>query len=530
MLNTSSASNLPDNIDALKALLAAQQEQIETQKQQIESKEHEIQSKEQKIQSLTGKIEAIQEQLRLAISKQFGPSTEKYIPEQKDLFFNEAEAQVIKAKQDGKTTKVASHNRKKKGRVALPPELPRVEVIHDIAEDEKVCPHDGHTLHKIGEEVSEQLELIPAKIQVIRNIRYRYGCRECEQTIKTVPAPKQILPKSIATPELLAHILVSKYQDALPLYRQEGILKRYGINLPRATLSNWVLKVSESIQPLINLMKDRLLQGPVIYCDETPVQVLKAKKKASAKSYMWVQVGGLDKQSVILFDYASSRSQQVPLQLLADYQGILMTDGYEAYNAVVNKETITHVGCWAHVRRKFDEANKGSSTPSPLATQALEMIADIYDIERDIKGMPPDERQAIRQKQSQPVLNQLRQWLIEHQPQVPPESLLGKALYYLDSQWPKLIRYVKDGHTPIDNNRAENAIRPFVVGRKNWLFANTVKGATASANLYSLIETAKANGQEPFAYLTHILRQLPYAKAIEDYEVLLPWQCPNQAE
>jgi transposase len=404
-----------------------------------------------------------------------------------------------------------------------------VEILHDLTDEEKVCSEDGTALERIGEEVSEQLEFIPARFRVLRHVRPKYACPTCRTGIHTAPVPPQPIPKSLASPTLLAHVAVSKYADGLPLYRQEGMFRRLGIDLPRASLANWMVKTGELVQPLVNLLREDLLASGFVQCDETRYQVLKEPgKPATSQSYVWVQLA--PEAGVVLYDYDASRSAEVPKQLLAGFQGFLQTDGYGGYGAIGREPGITHVGCWAHARRRFDEALKAQksstkkkrSVKESKALQGLAFIQKLYQIERQIREKPPDEVQRVRQERSRPVMEKLRAWLTESIPRVPPQSLTGKALSYLDDQWPKLIRVLEDGRLPLDTNRVENAIRPFVVGRKNWLFADTVRGAEASANIYSLIETAKANGLDPFAYLRYVFTELPAATTLDEVEGLLP--------
>jgi transposase len=294
-------------------------------------------------------------------------------------------------------------------------------------------------------------------------------------------------------------LLSTKYVDGTPLYRFEKILNRHGIHIPRQTLARWVIQCGDHLQPLLNLMRDMLLDSPVIHCDETRVQVLKEPgREPSSQSWMWVQTGGPPDRPVILFDYTSSRAQEVPLRLLAGYRGYLMTDDYAGYNAVAAQAGVERLACWAHARRKFVEAQKVQPKgKTGRADIALGMINKLYGIERGLKDVSDEQRHHGRQQHSLPLLAQLRAWLEKTQPQVTAQNALGKAVNYLASNWSRLERYVEAGHLPIDNNAAERAIRPFVIGSKNWLFSDTPKGATASAQIYSLIETAKANGQEP---------------------------------
>ncbi|WP_122856666.1 IS66 family transposase, partial [Pseudomonas viridiflava] len=274
----------------------------------------------------------------------------------------------------------------------------------------------------------------------------------------------------------------------------------------------------------LNLMRDRLLESRVIHCDETRVQVLKEPdREPSSQSWMWVQTGGPPDRPVTLFDYSTSRAQEVPTRLLDGYRGYVMTDDYAGYNALGAQTGVERLGCWAHARRKFVEAQKVQPKgKSGCADIALNLINKLYGIERDLKEVGDEHRHESRRQNSLPVLEQLHTWLEKTQPQV---NTLGKAISYLASNWSKLERYVEEGYLPMDNNAAERAIRPFVIGRKNWLFSDTPKGATASAQLYSLVETAKANGQEPYAWLRHALERLPTATSVEDYEALLPWNC-----
>jgi transposase len=501
-------NQLPDDVDLLKSLVA---------EQLVRNEQLTAQNQHYKAQVLT-----LQEQLNLALARRYAASSEKISPDQYRLF-DEAETDTGIEPEDDEVI-IPVHTRKKGGRKKLPETLPRVEVIHELSAQERICPHDGGVLNEIGEVTSEQLDIIPAKIQVIRHIRKQYACK-CGQCIKTADLPKQPIPKSMASPGLLAHITVSKYQDALPLYRQETILRRIGVDIPRATLANWMIKSGMLIQPLINLMRDQMLEYDIIQMDETPVQVLKEPdKRAQSKSYIWLQRGGPPAQPVILYDYDPGRSSQVPKRLLEGFKGYLQTDGYDGYNAVVAANGLIHLGCMAHARRRFSDAVKaqGRNKKRGKAHRGLSLIRKLYRIERQVLKLTSQERYARRQKHAVPILVEIRSWLDDTLPQVAPSSAAGKALSYLHNEWEPLTRYLDDGRLEIDNNGAENAIRPFVLGRKNWLFSTSVKGVKASANLYSLIETAKANGLEPYAYLRHIFTELPKADTVEAIEALLP--------
>ena len=509
------AEDLPENIDTLKALVVAN-EQLLLEREQ--------------------RIAVLEEQLRLLMHKRFGASSEKTAIDQLNLF-NEAEATVEQSSEtpaaDDTETTVPEHKRKKPGRRPLPADLPRVVIEHDIPEDQKVCPC-GCRKKRTGAETSEQLDIIPPKAQVLQHVRYKYACPDCEgveddgPTVTIAPMPPQPIPKSNASPGLLAYIVIAKFLDGLPLYRLAKIFARFGVDLGRGTMAGWMIRMGDLIVPLINLMNETQLGYDILAMDETTVQVLKEPgRAATSKSYMWVRRGGPPSRPVILFDYDPSRSGAVPFRLLADFKGTLQTDGYEGYAATAARDDIIHVGCLAHARRKFDEAVKAQAKTGRggLAKQGLELIQKIYRIEREARErkLDADARKQLRDHKAKPLWDELRKWLDRSIGQVPPQTLTGKALGYLDKQWPRLIRCLDDGRLEVDNNLCENSIRPFVLGRKAWLFADTPAGADASARLYSLIETAKANGLEPYAYLRHVFTELPKATTQAEIEALLPW-------
>ena len=484
----------------------------------------------QLIAQMQSKVVHLEEQNALLRQRLFGRKSEQTTdPATPQLvLFNEAESVAEPVAEDVDEEAVAPTKRRGK-RKPLPADLPRIEVIHELPEHELTCTC-GCRKHTIGEEVSEQLEIVPMQIRVIKHIRKVYGCRGCETAPVTADKPAQLIEKSMASPSVLAMLLTTKYVDGLPLHRFEKVLSRHGIDISRQTLARWVIQCGEHLQPLLNLMRDRLLESRVIHCDETRVQVLKEPdREATSRSWMWVQTGGPPGKPVILFDYSTSRAQEVPSRLLESYCGYLMTDDYAGYNAVAVQPGIERMGCWAHARRKFVEAQKVQPKgKTGRADIALNLINKLYGIERDLKDASDEQRHQGRQQDSLPILAQLHGWLEKTQPQVTAQNALGKAVGYLASNWNKLKRYVEAGHLPIDNNPAERAIRPFVIGRKAWLFSDTPKGAVASAQIYSLVETAKANSQEPYAWLRHVLERLPHAQSVADYEALLPWNCSRE--
>jgi transposase len=345
----------------------------------------------------------------------------------------------------------------------------------------------------------------------------------------------RIIPKGLFTEAALAWVATAKFQDGLPLYRQAALLGRFGGDLSRNTLAASMIRTGYAVQPIINLLRDHLLDADLVLGDETVVQVLKEPGRAAqSKSYLWAQMTGSG-PPIRLFSYTPGRSGQHAQSL---YEGIkpgsaLMSDGYEVYNAIAATHGVIHLGCWAHARRYFIEAEaalpKNARGTDQPATQFIAAMGQLYAIEAQAKTLTPQQRGQLRHEQSRPVLVKIEALLLQHLHGVTPNSLLGKALHYLSSQWPKLTRFVDNGAWPIDNNRCENAIRPFVVGRRNWLFCDTVAGARASANLYSLIETCKANGIDPYTYLVELFRKLPLAKNAEDFEALLPWNLTPSA-
>lgn len=509
-------ATLPDNLEELKAIILDQQASLVAQKQLYESR-----------------IEYLEERVRLLTSALFGKSSEKRSkeddPRQLHLF-NEAEALTPKKALEAPEVVVPEHTRAKPKRKPLPDYLPRVEVIHDIAEDEKVC-ECGATLSRIGQEISEKLDIIPAKVQVIRHIRLKYACKGCEgvegegPTVRIAPTPPEIIPKGIPTAGTVAYVAISKYADALPLYRQEKIFSRYGIEISRSTMASWMVMAADRCASLMELLKEELISGPVVNADETPVQVLnEPDRKNTSTSYMWVFRGGNPDKPVIFFWYSQTHSGDVPQEILRGFHGYLQTDDFAAYERLEGQ--VLRVGCFAHTRRNFVKVveARGAKKKTGSAEVALDYIGKLYKIEKHARdeGLCDEEIKKLRKEKAEPILKEFKAWMEERMKITPPKGLLGKALNYALSNWPKLIRYLENGNIPIDNNVAENAIRPFVVGRKNWLFAGHPNGAHAAATLYSLIETSKACGLEPYRYLCHLFNKIPYAQSKEDYRALLP--------
>ncbi|MCP3477713.1 IS66 family transposase (plasmid) [Bradyrhizobium sp. CCGUVB1N3] len=490
---------------------------------------------------LTERVVRLEEELALARLHRFAPRSEKHI----DRLFNEAEQAADEDPADNEDDDVVAlpdtglpategATGRKRGRKALPENLPRERVEYDLPDDQKACPCCRHQMHRMGETVSEQLH-IEVKAKVLQNVRFKYACRHCDRTdintpVVTAPMPAQPLPGSIATASTLAFALVHKYVDGTPLYRLAKAFERAGVPVSRGALGHWVIGSSEKhLVRIYDALKLRLRSQTVIHGDETTVQVLKeAGKDPTSTSYMWAYRSGEDsEQPIVLFDYQPGRGQEHPQAFLGDYRGILMSDGYAAWRTL---KGATHVGCMAHARRKFVDALKARKKPGGPPAQALKFFDQLYRIERQVRDEKPGDGETqvdyirrLRQKHSLPVLDALKAWLDAIAPKVVPDTKLEDAVSYTLNQWEYLTRYAKDGSMPIDNNLLERDIRIFACGRKNWLFSATVEGARASAVIYSLMLTCRACRIEPFAWLKHVLAQLPTRPDEADVQDLLPF-------
>jgi transposase len=470
----------------------------------------------------------------LAQQKQFGKSAE-VSPGQRELF-DESATDTTEDRYDVEPdTQTVSYTSTKPKRKPLPKDLPRETVVVDLAKAEKTCSCCQSELHRIGEDTSEKLEFLPAQLKVIETVRPKYACRQCEKTgtqnlIKQAAMPPSIIPKGLATPSLLSQIITGKFQYSLPLYRQEAMFTQYGIELSRRKMSDWMQKCADALQPIYDRLHHILRQQPVIQADETTLNVI---KEARSHCYMWVYCTDKDRlnkerpdkhkamPNIVLYDFQPTRRGQCTVDFLQGFDGYLNVGGYQAYE--LTKATLA--GCWAHARRKFVDAEKGMPKgKSGKATMAINHIKKLYAIEtRARQENTIEDAFKIRQDNAPEILANYKGWLEKSAQQVPPKSLLGKAIQYNLNQWDKLTVYLTDGRINIDNNRAERAIKPFVIGRKNWLFANTGNGARSSAMLYSMIETAKANGLIPYEYLVTLFEVLPTRKEEDDLDDLLPW-------
>jgi transposase len=485
-------------------------------------------------------FERVSEEYRLLLYKRFGRTAEQLLKDTgQQLLFNEEGTEKTAApvsEDTGSVQEIKSYNRKKPGRKPIAEHLRREQVIIDIGDEEKQCAC-GAELVRIGEETTEKLHIEPPKITVIQYIRPKYACRCCEGTededeavVRIAPVPPAIIPRSIVTPGLLSTIMVQKYQDHLPFYRQEQQFERIGVTISRQDMSNWQQQAYIKVLPLFSLLKDAVKSGPVMAMDETTVQVMgTAGKRDTSKSYMWLARGGPPGKPVILFSYRESRGAKHLPSFLEGFHGYLQTDGYEGYAAALaSYPRIRHAGCFAHVRRYFFEAAKVGDK-SVLAREALGYIGKLYKIERELreKKLPPARFLSERGRQAAAVLDRFKAWLDKRALETPPSLLLGKAIQYTLGQWDKLTAYVECAYLTPDNNACENAIRPFVLGRKNWLFNKSPAGAESSCGMYSLIETAKQNGLEPFRYLYALFHCAPLVTGEKEWEDLLPWNIKN---
>ena len=447
--------------------------------------------------------------------KKFAPTSEQYKNEAQLHLFNEPEDLVVNDQEE--EIEVEGHTRKRGKRKPIPPELPRKEETFDLSDEEK----EGMKL--IGEERSEKLEIKPAEIFVKVTIRKKYAPISGDGSIQTANAPKELLPKAIPGASLIAYIITAKFVDALPLYRQEKIFERISAELKRQSMARWLIKVSEQLIPLYNLLQDTCLERSFLKMDETRTQVLKEDgKKATSKSYMWLRYAP-GANPIVLYDYDPTRKGEVPLRLLEGFKGVLQVDGYDGYSKACEIYSLIRAGCWDHARRKFFDAFK-SSNGKGIGKKVLKILKRIYKIEKKIIDASLKERYKVRQEQIKPILDDLKIFIDETRQKITPDSIAGKAINYTYNEWKYLTVFLDHPEVDISNEAIENAIRPFAIGRKNWLFSDSVEGANASAMFYSLIETAKANGLEPFDYLSRMLDKLPQAETVEDYQRLLPFK------
>jgi transposase len=500
----------------------------------IEELSDKLLQQEQQIAELSAKLKWYEEQFRLNRQMKFGASSEKTDIEQLNLF-NEAEA-TANPKAEEPTLETVTYQRRKKqarNRAELLKDLPEEVIEYRLEEHEKVCPSCQGDLHEMSTQIRQEIKVIPAQVLVVKHVQHIYACRQCEQESSTIikaPMPAPLLPGTLASPSMVAYIMDQKYTNSLPLYRQEQQFSRLGIDLSRQTMANWLLAAADPWLKLIyDRMHEQLVQRDILHADESTLQVLREPgRPAESKSYMWLYRTGKDGPPIVLYDYQTTRAGKHPANFLTGFKGYLQTDGYSGYGQL---KDVTLVGCWAHARRKFSEALKAlpaEQKNKPVAASVgLDYCNQLFAIERQLKeqDLSDEERYKKRLKLTKPVLDNFYIWLKKQRQQVLPKSTFGQAIIYCLNQWENLNHFLLDGRLEIDNNRAERSIKPFVIGRKNFLFCNTPRGAKCSATIYSIIETAKENNLKPFNYLTYLFEQLPNVDTGDEAVIdsLLPW-------
>jgi transposase len=471
--------------------------------------------------------------LDILLRRTFGPRAESVDDQQLRLAF----ADAIRDSQDPIPAPTKTDNddllgppaesapvrrRHKHGRRRLPEHLSRVRIEHPLSETERMCPDCGHLREKIGEEVTEQLDYVPASLLVNQHVRFKYACQDCQEHVTIAPVPSQPIEKGLPGPGLLAQVLVGKFRDHVPLHRQSGIFLRHGLQIPPSTLGDWVEAGSDVFRPLVLAMKNSVLQSGAIQTDDTTVPVLDRARKHTRIGRLWVYVGDANHPYTI-FDYSPDRSGKHPQAFLEGFRGYLQADAYAGYDALYKPDPVSEeirvieVGCMAHCRRKFYEAQTSDVVRS-LATVAY--IRLLYEVEKRARGLDPAQRKALREQEARPWIEKLEIWLRAQQKEVLPKSPVGEAVQYALRNWAALTRYLDDGRLEIDNNAAERALRGIAVGRKAWTFAGSDEGGRRAAVIYSVVESARRHGLEPFAYMRDLLARIPEHSQLRLAELL----------
>jgi len=513
-------TELPDDIEKLKAIIKSQQLAFQTQ---LIDKERQILWEREKYRALERRF--------------FGKSSEKKAIENDPQYFLFDEAEVHAEDPVTLITAVAAHQRNKSGRKQKNFSLPVKEELHELIGEDRACPCCGKERPVIGEERSSEYDLVPEHVLNIIHVRHKYGPCNCDHfeesgtnAVIIAPPPAKIIPGSDFSNRTTAFFMTGKYADAIPFYRMEKMLARSGLAVSRAALSKQAISIGRAIEDLILLMNRDLLNSPVMLMDETTVQVLNEKGKTNeSKSYMWVMRGYKDGKPIHRFAYHPTRSGSFAETLLAGFKGFyLQTDGFDGYNRFDKSPGLSHVGCFAHIRRKFVEAWEVAGKQG-IAHEAIELISHIYRVESELRKKL-DEKTidettfwVRRKKTAEPYLSEFRMWLMRNALSVARQSALGKAIAYAQDVYPRAARFIDHPLMKPDTNAVENAIRPFVIGRKNWMFSGSPRGAHASASIYSLIETAKVNGHDPYFYLCYVFDRLPLCKTDAEREALLPY-------
>lgn len=461
------------------------------------------------IEEARRRIEQLEHQVEQLLRRQYGPRSERVDPDQLRLFPGEATEEGVEGAQQGppEAEEAAPTRRRwrRRGRQRLPEHLPRQRIEYELSAEELPCPDCGHTRVKIGEEISEQLEYVPASMLVLQHVRLRYACRACQEHVAIADKPPQPIDKGLPGPGLLAQTITSKYSDHLPLYRLEDIYARHGVELSRATLCGWMASCAELLTPLYELMVRRVMLSTVIHTDDTSVPVWDPTLPQTRTGRFWVYIGDV-RHPYVVYDYTPRRTRDGPEHFLKEFRGYLQADAFSGYDRICAGPAVIEVACWAHVRRKFFEARTSASV---RAHEALARIGQLYAIERQARELSAEARQAIRQRASVPLLASFGDWLTEQGRQVLPKSPIGQAIAYARSNWAALCRYPEHGELSIDNNLAERMLRAQAIGRRNWTFLGSDRGGRTAAVLYSLTGSCKHHDIDPFAYLDDVFRRLP---------------------
>ncbi|MFC1781866.1 IS66 family transposase [Planctomycetota bacterium] len=482
----------------------------------------------QMVLTLLGQIDDLNGQLYYLKRQLFGKKSEKLDPAQRLLFenlYDQVKAKVDEQRQTEAEKPKVRKNANHKGRKPLPADLPRKVIEIEPTKEEKTCPVCNNEKRRIGSEVTEVLEYVPASFFVKQYVRYKYGCKECESDISIGQLPPRAIDKGIAGEGLLAHIITSKYADHNPLNRLEGILKRHGVDINVSTMCDWVGKSADLLEPLVKRMHKKILQSPKINTDDTSIPIKSKKRKGSTyKGYLWAYI---DDSGNVVFDFTPTRSREGPIKFLGNYSGFVQADAYSGYDEFFRKGNATEVGCNSHARRKFEYALDSDPV---RASRMMVLWGKLYEIEGRAKKEKYNSVQllAARQKEAKPILAEIKTVLEEYKNRVLPKSPMGKAITYALNQWEALNRYVDDPILDIDNNISERILRMVVIGRKNYMFAGSEAGAWRAAIIYSLVASCKLNGIDPFAYFRDVLEKVSTHPA-EAIDELLPsnWKMPN---
>ncbi|EPJ5341556.1 IS66 family transposase [Pseudomonas aeruginosa] len=496
--------------EQLRALAAQLMQRVESLDQKVETMGKKIHRDQTLIEKLTHEIAQLKRFKFAKRSEQLSPDQVSLLDDLIDTDIAAIEAELEALKPARASTEV----RQKPKRTALPPQFPRTLIHHEPDNSHCQC---GCVLKRIGEDVSEKLDYTPGVFTVERHIRGKWVCDQCETLIQA-PVPAQVIDKGIPTSGLLAHVMIAKFADHLPLYRQESIFGRAGLVIARSTLAQWVGNCGVQLQPLVDALRDAVLAQHVIHADETPVSMLAPGEKKTHRAYVWAYATSqFSDVAAVVYDFSPSRAGEHARNFLQDWKGKLVCDDFGGYKASFELG-VTEIGCMAHARRKFFELH--ATNKSQLAEQALRYIQLLYEIEHEVRDLKPDLRRRIRQEKAVPVMDVLHAWMITQRLLVHDGSAISKALDYSLKRWTALSRYLDDGAVPIDNNWAENQIRPWALGRKNWLFAGSLRSGKRAAAIMSLIQSARLNGHDPYAYLKDVLTRLPTQRASEITELL----------